>query len=137
MTTLPFCTPSCRDRQGQIEDPETGLPIGRCECRTAPQTETRETAIRTVELAKLSQNQAARAIIRDIAEAMPVFSANDTNTLMRDAQIDVKGVAGAAFGYASGQGWIEWTGTLVPSHDPDIRHPVKLWKSNRYKGTAA
>lgn len=31
---LPFCSPDCRERGGLIEDPKTGLPVGKCECRT-------------------------------------------------------------------------------------------------------
>lgn len=33
-TTLPWCTDDCRARGGLIEHPDTGLPIGRCPCRT-------------------------------------------------------------------------------------------------------
>lgn len=33
---LPWCSPDCKARAGWIED-DTGRPIGRCPCRTAPQ----------------------------------------------------------------------------------------------------
>lgn len=125
-TRIPFCG-SCDE--GWICDPETGLPLHRCPCRTGSAVDARTTAIETVELAKLSQNEAARRIIRDVAAEHPVFSSNQTSELMRLAGIDVKSVAGAAYTHALRRGWIEWTGQIEQSTDPAIRHPVKRWRS--------
>lgn len=33
---VPFCSPECRDNGGMILDPETRLPLRKCECRTRP-----------------------------------------------------------------------------------------------------
>jgi hypothetical protein len=35
LANRPFCSPDCEQRRGLIEDPKTGLPIGKCECRSA------------------------------------------------------------------------------------------------------
>lgn len=37
---LAWCTPDCEARSGHIEDPKTGLPIGRCPCRVPPTKDT-------------------------------------------------------------------------------------------------
>jgi hypothetical protein len=132
-TRLPFCSPDCRDRQGQIEDPETGLPVGWCKCRTAPATpaEQKHAAIKTVGDAKAGQLEAALRIIRDTAAATPVMSSNDTRSAMFHAGIDGP-VVGAAFARAVKQGWIE-PESFTPSTDPATHgHNVRTYVSRLY-----
>jgi hypothetical protein len=130
--TLPFCSPQCRDRQGQLEDPETGLPIGWCDCRRTPP----ESMVAAVAAANPNALEAAALIVRDVAESNPILSGNDTRDLMIEAGLDVKGIGGAAFVEAHRRGWIEATDKTVQSSDPATRHRLQLWRSRCYRRTA-
>lgn len=124
----PFCSPECRDRQGQLEDPETGAVIGWCPCRRTDPTpvQAKDAAMRQV--AEASAMPAALLVIKDKAKTTAVFSANDVREEMDMAQVE-GAVVGAAFARARKLGWIE-PDRLVPSTQAETHgKPVMLWSS--------
>lgn len=133
MTTLPFCSPECRDRQGQLEHPVTGLPTGWCGCRRTPT----QSAIAAVAAAVPNALEAATLIVEDVARSMPYLSGNDTRDLMIQAGLDVKGIGGAAFVNAHARGLIESTNKTIQSTDPATRHRLQVWHSRVFRSGAA
>lgn len=123
----PLCG-ECVD--GFVVDPESLLPVRRCECRYREITprEAREQGMAATSEANPDALKAALAIIREAALAAEFFSSNDVRHRMTLAQVPGPTV-GAAFGQAVRNGWIRRDG-YVPSTDPGTHgHEVKRWAS--------
>ena len=131
LTKTPLCG-QCVD--GFRVDPETLLPVERCECRMQPVDGERAKA--DGQAATVAANDAAfRAalkVILDAAKSLPVLSSNDVRHQMRLAQVPGP-VVGAAFGQACKDKVIRPTG-YVPSTDPGTKHhPVREYESLIYR----
>lgn len=80
--------------------------------------------------------KAAKQIIRDAADHMPELNGNQLRELFEAAQIDSP-VIGAAFSACAREGVIEPTGRYIPSTEQTTRHRIAVWRSLRYRGSAA
>jgi hypothetical protein len=122
----------CRHTGGWLEDEATGKPVGRCPCMHRTVTGPAVAAD-----AHPQALDAAVRIIRDAARARTTFSSNDIRHQLDAAQVHGP-VVGAAFSKCARDGMIRHAGDYVPSTDPGTHgHPVKVWVSRLYRGSAA
>jgi hypothetical protein len=130
--TRPLCG-ECLD--GWRVDPDTLLPVDRCPCRhrNATPAQARDAGMGATVEANPAAMRAALKIIRETAQAQPVFSANDVRARMTIAQVSGPTV-GAAFRQAAKDRVIR-ADSYVTSTDPRTHaHPVRSWQSLIYRG---
>lgn len=79
------------------------------------------------------QVEAALLIVKDAAETMQEFSANNLAAEFDAAQIDSSGATGQAFRIAHQRGWIEDTKQRIASTKKGTNGAeVKVWRSLRF-----
>lgn len=136
MTAAPFCSPECRTNNGWRLDPDTLAPVDRCPCRYRDTpTQARDDGIGATTDANPQAMRAALAIIRETAQTLPEFTANDTRLRMKLAQIPGP-VIGAAFRQAVKDRVLQPIGYEPSTDGPTHAHPVHRYVSLKYGRTA-